>query len=237
MVSDERFFAWLDGELEPEDAARVETDVAADPRLSAMAAEHRAMQAQLKGAFDSLLDAPVSGSILAAVRNPPQADVVDFAQAKARREPRRWPSTAQWGAMAATLAIGILLGTVVPHERGAGPVEVQGGKLYAASALNRALDTQLAGTPSGDLRIGLTFRDQAGAICRSFTSSASSGLACRENGRWQMRGLFAAPEGQSSDYRMAAGMDPNLAALVDSTIAGEPLDAAGEKAARSNGWR
>jgi hypothetical protein len=52
-----------------------------------------------------------------------------------------------------------------------------------------------------------------------------------------MKGLFAAPEGQGGDYRMAAGMDPNLAALVDSTIAGEPLDATAEKAARDKGWR
>jgi hypothetical protein len=52
-----------------------------------------------------------------------------------------------------------------------------------------------------------------------------------------MKGLFAAPEGQANDYRMAAGMDPNLAALVDSTMAGEPLDAAAEKAAKDRGWR
>jgi hypothetical protein len=139
--------------------------------------------------------------------------------------------------MAATLAIGVLIGTVVPHQRDAGPVEVQGGKIYAASDINRALDTQLASAPSGDVRIGMTFRDRSGAICRSFTAPASSGLACRDNGRWEVRGLFAAPEGQSSDYRMAAGMDPNLAALVDSTMSGEPLDAVGEKAARANRWR
>ena len=55
--------------------------------------------------------------------------------------------------------------------------------------------------------------------------------------RWRLKGLFAAPEGQSSDYRMAAGMDPNLAALVGSTITGEPFDAAQEKAAKDKGWR
>jgi hypothetical protein len=49
--------------------------------------------------------------------------------------------------------------------------------------------------------------------------------------------LFAAPEGQGGVYRMAAGMDPNLAALVDSTMAGEPFDAAQEKAARQHEWR
>jgi hypothetical protein len=32
-------------------------------------------------------------------------------------------------------------------------------------------------------------------------------------------------------------MDPNLAALMDSTIAGEPFDAAAEKAAKAGGWK
>ena len=51
-----------------------------------------------------------------------------------------------------------------------------------------------------------------------------------------MRGVFPAPEGQASEYRMAAGMDPNLAALVDSTMAGEPFDVGQEKAAKQRGW-
>jgi hypothetical protein len=238
MVTDETFFAWLDGELAPDEAARVGAEVAADPRLSALAADHRAMQARLKGAFDPLLDRPLPDALKAAVRSDPRSDVVDLAQAKARRDDaRRWRSAPQWAAMAATLAVGILIGAIVPHRRDGGPVEVRGGKMYAAAALNLALDKQLASAPAGDVRIGVTFRDQAGAICRTFTATASSGLACKENGRWQMRGLFAPPEARASNYRMAAGMDPNLAALVDSTIAGDPLDAAGEKAAQANGWR
>jgi hypothetical protein len=52
-----------------------------------------------------------------------------------------------------------------------------------------------------------------------------------------LRGIFAAPEGQTTDYRMAGGMDPNLAALVDSTMAGQPFDAKAEEQARSRGWR
>jgi hypothetical protein len=87
------------------------------------------------------------------------------------------------------------------------------------------------------VRIGLTFRDQSGAICRTFTGEQSSGLTCRDGSDWRLRGLFAAPEGQAGDYRMAAGTDPNLAALIDSTIAGEPFDAAQEQAAKARGWR
>ena len=231
MTEDEKFFAWLDGELTPAEAADMEAKVAADSQLQRLAEQHRALGAQLRVAFDPIAAARVPERLQAALG--PSADVIDFAAAK---RARTMPSLPQWAAMAATLALGIFVGTMVP-QRDRAPVEVQGDKIYAAAALNEALDTQLASAPAGDVRIGLTFRDQAGEICRSFTASASSGLACRNGGRWQLKGLFAAPGGQGSDYRMAAGMDANLAALVDSAMAGEPLDAAAEEAAKHKGWK
>jgi hypothetical protein len=231
MTEDEKFFAWLDGELDAAEAAEMEARVAADPQLQRLAEQHRALGNQLRGAFDPIAAAPVPDELQAALR--PSAEIIDFAAVK---RARRLPSLPQWAAMAATLAIGVFLGTMV-QQRGNAPVEVQGGQLYAASALTNALDTQLASAPSGEVRIGLTFRDQSGEICRSFTAQASSGVACRAGDRWKLKGLFAAPEGQGSDYRMAAGMDPNLAALVDSTMAGEPFDATAEKRAKVRGWR
>ena len=36
---------------------------------------------------------------------------------------------------------------------------------------------------------------------------------------------------------MAAGPDPRLGAMIDETLAGEPFDAAAERAAKANGWR
>lgn len=236
MVSDERFFAWLDGELSPSEAALVEAEVAGNPELQRLADEHRAMQSKLKSSFDTVAEAPVPEGLVGAVRRP-EAEIIDFGAAKQAREKPHWGSLPQWAAMAATLAVGIFVGMAIPRQSGA-PVEVQGGRMYAAAALDGALDTQLASAPGmGPVRVGMTFRDRSGSVCRSFTQSASSGLACRDGDRWQLRGLFAAPEGQSGDYRMAAGMDPNLAALVDSTMAGEPLDAAAEKAAKAKGWR
>jgi hypothetical protein len=231
MNDDEKFFAWLDGELAPAEAAEMEAKVAADPKLQRLAEQHRALGAQLRGTFDPIAAAPVPERLQAALRAP--AQIIDFAAAKRARS---MPALAQWTAMAATLAIGIFVGTRVPQGTDT-PVEAQGGKLYAAAAVNQALDNQLASAPAGDVRIGLTYRDQAGEICRTFTARAASGLACRSGGRWQMKGLFAAPEGQGSSYRMAAGMDPNLAALVGSTMAGEPFDAAAEKATKSKGWK
>jgi len=235
MVSDDIFFAWLDGELGPDEAARVAAEVQADPSLSARAEQHRAMQRRLRGAFDGIADAPVPDHLLAATRQS-EPEVIDLAAARRSRESRAWKPLPQWAAIAATLAVGIFAGTMVP-QRSEGPVAVEGGRVYAAAALDSALTAQLASAPAGDVRIGMTFRDQSGAVCRSFSEAATSGLACRSGSRWQVRGLFAAPEGQSGSYRMAAGMDPNLAALVDSTIAGEPFDAAAEKAAKAKGWR
>ena len=98
--------------------------------------------------------------------------------------------------------------------------------------------TRLASAPvNGGPRIGLTFRDKAGAICRTFEDHATSGMACREGGDWRIHSLFQSPEGQASDYRMASGAGPQLLEAVDASIDGEPFDATEEKAARDLGWR
>jgi hypothetical protein len=233
--ADDKFFAWLDGELSPDEAAEIEARVTASPELSRLAAQHRAMQAELRHAFDAVANAPVPEQLRVTER-PPAAQVIDLGAERRTREPRQWSALPQWSAIAATLAVGIVVGTLVPG-RSSAPVEVQGGKMYAAASLDRALTSQLASTPSGDIRIGITFRDQSGAICRSFAEPQASGLACRNGKRWTVRGLFGAPEGQSGEYRMAAGMDPNLAALVDSAMAGEPFDAGQERSARDRGWK
>lgn len=236
MNADEKFFAWLDGELDATEAAEMAARVEAEPELAVLAERHRAMQARLRTAFDAVALAPVPERL----RDTAHADanVINLAERRERRlRPARLGGLPQWAMIAATLVLGIFVGTLVPG-RSESPVQLHDGRMYAASNLGRALDTELASAPSGDaIRIVLTFRDSSGTICRSFTSTAATGLACRDDGRWRVRGLFPAGEGQSGDYRMAAGMDPNLAALVGSTMAGEPMDAAREKAARRRGWR
>src|SRR5438874_8463518 len=117
---DDKFFAWLDGELSGDEAAAMEARVAASPELSAMAEKHGAMQARLRAAFDPIAEAPVSERLYAAAR--PDAEVVDFGAAARARETRRWGSLPQWAAMAATLAVGILVGTAIP-PRSTAPVE------------------------------------------------------------------------------------------------------------------
>ena len=229
MTDQEEFFAWLDGELDGETAARVEARVAADPELAEQARAHRAMAMQLRGAFDPVMAAAVPDQI--------GAVPVDFAAA---RERRRVVGVPQWAAMAATLALGLGIGTVVGDRGGqSAPVAIEDGRIVAAAALGATLDTQLASADQrgAATRIGLSFRDQGGALCRSFESAEASGLACRDGGAWRIEGLYGADGGAAGDYRMAAGADPRLAALIEGSIAGEPLDAEAERQAKEAGWR
>ena len=242
MIDDETFFAWLDGELAPEEAARVEAAVAADPALSRLAEEHRAMSSGLRGAFGAVEAQQVPERLQHAARGGTSANVVDFAQARAVRERRIQPIWVQAAALAATLAVGVFAGNLMTGSLLGGgssdPIQAESGRLVASADLENALYARLASAPAeSGPRIGLTFRDKAGAICRTFEDHSASGFACREGGDWRIRSLFQSPEGQSTDYRMAGGANPQLMEAVDSAIDGEPFDAAQEKAAAERGWR
>jgi len=235
MMNDETFFAWLDGELDPAAAAKVAAQVAADPDLQQKAAAHRALSGRLREAFAAVASAPIPDAILEPIR---RGAVVDLAAVRERKASRfQLPAMAQWAAMAATLVLGLVTGSVLDGGSTT-PVRSESGYLVASAELGNALDVRLASvsTATGP-RVGLTFRDQAGSICRSFNDGSAQGLACRAGRDWRIRGLFQGANSQTGEYRMAAGADPALAALIDSTISGEPFDAPAERRAQAQGWR
>lgn len=237
MIEEESFFAWLDGELDPEEAAQVEAAVAADPELRARAKAHRELGARLRAGFDTILDAPVPETLTQATQ--PRAEVIDLAAARAARQPRVAVSRdwTRWAGLAATLCAGVIGGMLIDGE-GSGPVAERGGRMIASGELAKSLDTQLASAGSaGGTRVLLTFEDGRGNICRSFSAETASGVACRDEGNWQVRGLFSGAPAKEGDYRQASAADPRIMALVDDMIAGEPFDAAQEKAAKDKGWR
>lgn len=236
MFEEEKFFAWLDGELSPDEAARVEAEVAADPELSKLAAEHRSMTAGLRGAFGAVETRPVPERLQDMLKG--DRKVVSLADARSRRQARfAQPFWVQAAALAATLAVGVFAGSQF-FGGSSSPVEPRAGRLIASASLGQALSAHLASAPAASgPRIGLTYRDKSGAVCRTFEDRAASGLACREDGDWRIRSLFQRAEGQAADYRMASGGDPQLMEAVDASIDGEPFDAAQEKAAMERGWR
>jgi hypothetical protein len=236
MVEEEKFYAWLDGELTPEEAGRVGAAVAADPDLSRLANEHRAMTAGLRGAFASVDEQPVPDRLLAAAQGR-EVEVVDLDQVRAARDRRAPPIWVQAAALAATLAVGVFTGSLLGSV-GSGPITADGGPFVASADLEAALNTRLAGSPQAKgAQIRLTFRDRAGAICRTFEDHSASGLACRDGEKWRIRSLFQGPEGSATDFRMASGANPQLMEAVDASIDGEPFDAAQEREAMDRGWR
>jgi hypothetical protein len=226
MTEEEEFFAWLDGELAPADAKRVEARVAANPVLADEARAHRAMAAGLRGAFEPVMT--------------PKDDVIDFAARRSQAAARSPAKLPHWAAIAATLVAGIGLGTLVDAGRGTGsPVKLEGGQIVAAGSLEQTLTRQLASVnqQGAGTRIGLTFRNEEGRLCRTFSGTEASGLACRNGDEWRIEGLYGASGSSSGDYRMAAGPDTRVTALAEGMMVGDPLDAAGEAAAKQSGWK
>jgi hypothetical protein len=230
MTDDPDFYAWLDGELSEPQASAMAARVAADPELASFAQQHRALPGRLTAAFAPVAAAPIPERLRAAAA-PKPAEVVGLAAARERR--RRWSVTGL--AVAASLALGFTIGGVLPRDGGS--FRSEGDQLAAAGPLDQALDTQLAsvGDQAG-IRIGLSFRDQSGRYCRTFTADVQSGLACRSGEGWSIEGLVRS-EQQSLDYRMAAGVDPALGALIDSRVAGEPLNRTAEAKLVRDDWR
>ena len=235
MVEEEKFYAWLDGELPPEEAGRVGAAVAADPELSRLASEHRAMTSGLRSAFASVGEQPIPDRLVGAVQGR-KVEIVDLDQARAARR-RAPPIWVQAAALAATLAVGVFTGSLLGSGE-PGPITADGGSFTASADLEAALNTRLAGSPQVmGTQIRVTFRDKAGAICRTFEDRSASGLACRDGEKWRIRSLFQGPERSVTDFRMAGGANPQLMDAVDASIDGEPFDAAQERAAMDRGWR
>lgn len=239
-ITDELLYAWLDGELDATQAARVSAAVAADATLAQRVARQRALRAQLEARFAPVIEEPIPERLLATIAAPP-AGVVDLNQVRAQRDARatRRPAWQEWGAIAATLVLGVLVGTAF-FDRGNGQsYTVSDGQMLARGELQRALSEDISGAAdAGKVAIGLSAHTNAGEICRSFAlESGPAGLACRRGSNWVID-VLAGTDASVGDYRQAATSLPeSLRLALESRMAGEPLTPEEEAAARAKDWR
>lgn len=243
--TDESLMRAVDGELTPDEFARLETDRAADPALAgryeAMIRMNRRVRAAYPAAVDPR-DADLARMIAGAGVKAPgvKAGALGWGErVKAAFVPRR---VAAWGALAAACFVA---GVLVSDLRGAGSsgatFALAEGGVIADAGLVQVLDRRLAreGLDGDGRSVGLTFRDGDGRWCRTFRADEAgvAGLACRADDGWTLEALAAA-NGAGAEIRMAAADTPApVLAAVDALIAGETLDAEGEAAARDGGWR
>lgn len=230
MIDPETLMAYADGELDPIAAKRVEQAIAADPDLAARVEQHRKLTISLHAAFDPVAAAPVPPMVETMLRD--SATVVPLSPRPARRERSLW-----LGAVAASLVAGLLAGPLV-LPRDTGGIAMRDGTAIAEGEVARALDTQLASTPLPDaaVRVGVTFRDGAQRYCRTFESGTTGGIACA-SGTWRIERLYGGMSRQENAYRQAGSPAAAMMTDAQAMMAGDPLDAAAERAARDAGWR
>lgn len=247
LIDDDTLQAYVDGELDATNTARIDAALAHDDLLRRRVQQARALRAQLKAAFDPVLDEPVPARLSALLQPAsPQASMLAKPLARSagrqgfgagrRRAPRRW-----WMPVAAaTASVAVLAVTLWWHAGGAPRHD---DRQYAAAPLSDALDRALASEPDprASVGIGLSFRSTDGHICRTFIERAEptlAGLACHDDAGWRLSVLTASKQPEDGQLRQAAsGMPPAVQAAVDARIRGEAFDARQERAARDAGWR
>jgi hypothetical protein len=241
--SDETVMAYVDGELDGATRAAVDAAVATDSDLAQRIARHRKLRARLHSQFDPVLKEPIPEQLLAAAKGTSTNVRTGEIISRTRIPARHW-SWPQWGAIAASLIVGVFVGPLLRHETGDGSLGIHDGKVLASGALAHALSDQLASNQIADapVRVGVSFLSRNGNYCRTFVlrnKSAVAGLACRDRDAWRLETLAAtrSPDSVSGGYQAAASSLPKvIAQSVDELIIGEPLDAKAEAAARGNSW-
>jgi len=260
LFTDAQLAAFLEGSLDDEALTdAIEAAINADPaladRVEALAGGDDAAAGAVRDAFAPVLDAPVPehlSRIVAAL--PESAQVVDLAEARSKRAVPvpaddkapandtaggswRWP---QFAAMAASLALGVMVGGPLLTGDGTGGGAESGSLVLASADLTAMLDTVPSGQAVNLASLGtgevvLTFRNVDGQLCRQFMLAGSAGtsdaLACaQDDGGWQVEafGRRAAPAGE---MKLAGGDAAiSVVAAVDDMIDSDPMVGADEAA-------
>ena len=242
---DMQIYAYVDGELDAETSARLEADSRSDTGLASRIAEQRALRTRLRAEFDPVLAEPIPQRLSDALAGPgPGAAITPIGAARrdSGRAARAAWSLREWSAVAATLAVGVLVGVFASRGSGDLPFETRQGQLIATAYLDTALSTQLAGAarPDAAVRIGMSFRAAGGEYCRTFTlQSGASGLACRRDERWSLELLdgAAADSGGADVFRQASSaLSPAMLGAITALGAGEPLTPDEERQRLASGW-
>jgi hypothetical protein len=277
--SDETLLAFADGTLDAASRRAIEEAVLQDPAIAQRVAQRVAQRNEHKQSKEesspARAGAPVQeepapraamrgGTVvqLAAVR-------ANRAQAANKTQPRlhapgqttgaaiggsmaRW-SWPQWGALAATLLVGIFVGRFAlllsdgePSLLGIAPGN--GGVLSARGKLARALTDLDAGAAGSGIEIGSSFVSKEGGYCRSFALAGTAraqltGLACRSGSVWNVAAIsddpmsFDAPASADGHRAAGAAMPAAIGAAIEQRIAGSALDASAVRDALRRGWR
>jgi hypothetical protein len=243
--SEETLMAYVDGELDGPARVEVEAAMRANPDIAARVAREQALRKRIRLAFEQVVEEPVPERLAATARRASAPMRGNNVIPLRRKESRKW-SWPEWSSMAASLAVGVVLSLL--FVRHSGPMTSRSGHLFASGALAQALSDQLASAQADiaatPVQIGVSFRDKSGNYCRTFTlreTGSLAGLACRSGDGWRLDAVARSEESTGASaarYRQAASSLPKpILESVEERMAGGPLDARAEAAAKASGWK
>ena len=202
--------AYVDGELDPATARRVEVMLDDDAEARAFVAGLRGTTALARVAYNDALYEDVPERLVAAAGGPAGAGKMAASSAPSLQRRQSWRSVYPIAAALALLEVGLggfLTGSWLnKHDlEAARDARIQ-DRTIAASALSRALETQVSGNiaswrnpdtaTSGTITPIRTYRNPDGRYCREYRqavmrddeSEETLGLACRTGeGTWKTR--------------------------------------------------
>lgn len=238
----ERLNAYLDKQLSADEMLVFEDELEINPALAKQLEALRDVDEALRAPFDARINETIPDRFLHLLQEPQaeQADarIFDFADARARRDaalstPSRklwstWPARA---AIAATFVAGVFaVAQLQPNQSQSKAVEI---------ALNQTPSgTVVTLAPGQRLTPRLSFVAKDGRYCREFDLVDETHIACRSKSGWTIEAkVKAAPKSDSENFATAGGGSEALDAVYDQLGAGDPLDAASERALIARNWK
>lgn len=233
-LSPETISAFIDGELPFDEARRIEEALKDRPDLMAYVEQQHALRMELADALSPAVDGPISDRFLTAIAQTPVSWRWRISHALS-------PRALVWSGLpaAAALACGLLIGVAIERDAGGDMITGAHGALVAHGQLADALSNKLASEAAPGPAVGVSFRARDGRFCRTFNTTNSAGVACRDTRSWAIAALSATSveAGSQSAYRPAASTMPDLIRkAVTGMIEGAPFDAVAERHARDHGW-
>jgi len=237
-LDDATLMAFADGEVSAELAAAITQAMIDDPSVADRVKTHRRIAAQVAVAYGDIMRASVPEQHLSLFAKPRPTRSVTCT-ARAAKGFAVGPRT--WMKLAATLALGIVVGQFVSPVATPQPIKLDRGRMLASADLAKGLSSVAGGnTANGGLRLGFSFNTDK-TVCRTFRLEDAhpvAGLACREGKQWVVRAMAEAPPHIDAELKTASNDLPMaILAIVDETIVGEALTNDFEQQAMSSDWQ
>lgn len=247
VMDKDHLAAFVDGELSPEESARVAMHLADHPQDQLYVDDLMAANAALAQAFGDPLDEPVPQGLRDLILRVPaaqaQAQVIPLRRASSRPGRARWGGLAVGAALAAGLALAVFRPVAAPQGLVPGPLAA-GSPLHAAltslpageaRSLGAGVEVTVLGTvpvPKGYCREVEVIRAEAGQL--------EAALACTDGAGWRIEVVIAEALGQAAEaegFATASGDEaPGFAPFLDRIGAGAFLGPDEEAEVMARGW-